>query len=67
MDLSIRIIQESDEYQVIIEGDGVTRVLKARSINELINSLSTEVRDLLTIKENDDALKSSPCTLRLVH
>ncbi|ADN50228.1 hypothetical protein [Vulcanisaeta distributa] len=64
MDLSIKIIQESDEYQVIIEGDGVTRILKAKSINELINSLSTEVRDLLTIRENDDTLKSSPCTLR---
>ncbi len=67
MDLSIRIIQESDEYQVIIEGDGVTRILKAKSINELINSLSTEVRDLLTIRENDDTLKSSPCTKGLVH
>ncbi|WP_243670305.1 hypothetical protein [Vulcanisaeta sp. JCM 16161] len=64
MDLSIRIIQESDEYQVIIEGDGVTRILKAKSINELINSLGTEIKDLLTIRESDDALKSSPCTLR---
>ncbi|WP_243665799.1 hypothetical protein [Vulcanisaeta sp. JCM 16159] len=64
MDLSIRIIQESGEYQVIIEGDGVTRILKARSINELISSLGTEVRDLLTIREGDDALRSSPCNLR---
>lgn len=64
--MSIRIIQESGEYQVIIEGDGgVTRILKARSINELISSLGTEVRDLLTIREGDDTLRSSPCTLRV--
>ncbi|WP_252901329.1 hypothetical protein [Vulcanisaeta sp. JCM 14467] len=64
MDLSIRIIQESDEYQVIIEGDGATRILKAKSINELIDSLSTEIKDLLTVKESSDTLKSSNCTLR---
>ncbi len=64
MDLSIRIIQEGDEYQVMIEGDGVTRILKAKSISELINSLGSEIRDLLTMRESDDALKSSPCTLR---
>ena len=64
MDLSIRIIQESDEYQVIIEGDGATRILKAKSINELINSLSAEIKDLLTVKESNDTLKSSNCTLR---
>ncbi|WP_243679460.1 hypothetical protein [Vulcanisaeta souniana] len=62
MDLSIRIIQEGDEYQVIIEGDGVTRILKARSIDELTNSLTNEIRDLLSIKENTETLKSSACT-----
>ncbi|WP_229709649.1 hypothetical protein [Vulcanisaeta souniana] len=64
VDLSIRIIQEGDEYQVIIEGDGVTRILKARSIDELTNSLTNEIRDLLSIKENTETLKSSACTLR---
>ncbi|MGC8607271.1 MAG: hypothetical protein ACP5GZ_10475 [Vulcanisaeta sp.] len=64
MDLSIRIIQESDEYQVIIEGDGVTRILKARSINELMSSLNNEIRDLLTTRESSDTLRSSTCTLR---
>ena len=64
MDLSIKIIQESEEYQVIIEGDGLTRIIKARTIDELIKSLNNEIRELLTAREDTESLKASPCVLR---
>jgi len=64
VDLSIKIIQESEEYQVIIEGDGLTRIIKARTIDELIKSLNNEIRELLTAREDTESLKASPCVLR---
>ena len=62
--MNIRIIQDGDEYQVIIEGDGATRVLRAKSINDLVNSITSEIKDLLTIREDRDLPTPSPCTLR---
>jgi hypothetical protein len=64
MDLSIRIIQDGDEYQVIIEGEGSTRISRARNIDEIINILSNEIRDALTTRNSTETLEPSNCTLR---
>ncbi|KUO79262.1 MAG: hypothetical protein AT714_00170 [Vulcanisaeta sp. OSP_8] len=65
MDLSIRIIQDGDEYQVIIEGEGSTRISRARNIDEIINILSNEIRDALTTRNSTETLEPSNCTLRV--
>lgn len=64
MDLSIRIIQDGDEYQVIIEGEGSTRISRARNIDEIINILSNEIKDALTTRNSTETLEPSNCTLR---
>jgi small nuclear ribonucleoprotein (snRNP)-like protein len=64
VDLSIRVIQDGDEYQVIIECDGSTRIERAQSIDSLINIVSNDIKELLTMKENTEALKPSDCVLK---
>ncbi|WP_069806500.1 hypothetical protein [Vulcanisaeta thermophila] len=64
MDLNIRIIEWDDEYQVIIEGDGFTRVSRASSVGELVNALSSELTEILRDKNRRIELKPSDCTLR---
>jgi hypothetical protein len=64
MDLSFRVIQDGNEYQVIIENGKSTNIIKAKTIDEVINILSEEVRRAAITHDTAEALEPSGCVLR---